>query len=153
MLAAEGEPIERIMSILGKPRRAVKRIIGSKLGKQRIDQIRGELILAEVKQKYGLARLLPKARTVLEEALYQGDSRTRPKVAQWLHEAVISKPAVKNELKIQGVIQHDLAPLFEQMGDHLRALREANSSRDPLARVKVGTASLVRQMLPEKAGE
>lgn len=149
MAAMDVSP-ERIAAILETKLSLVTREFRRKSSQRRVEALKGELVLREVEQHFGLMGMLPKARKVLDGGLDTGDTKTRTQIAQWLHEATISRPTVKTQLTIQGKVEHDLAPLFAQMGEHLAALRDHNRGRDPLARVQIGSAALVRAALPER---
>ena len=146
MLAARDWTFDQIRDSVGCGKKTLRRFIHSRPAKARIKYLKTAKQRAEVEQDLGLVGLLPKARTVLNEAMDRGNTKERSQVAQWLHEAVISKPVQKVEHKIQGKLSHDLTPLFAQMGEALQALKQANSGRDPLSRVQIGTEKLVRAL-------
>ena len=149
-LMSQGYDNQRVAEILCCKPYTIDRLRRSRPGKARILQLKHFLTKVEVEQRFGLAEMMPKARAVLGGVLEVGNARERAQTAQWLHEQVVTKPAVKHEHKIQGRLEHDLGPVFQQMGEHLAALRKANEedSRQRPNEIEVGSEKLVR-MLPE----
>jgi hypothetical protein len=147
LLASEGLDAEGIAQMMGIDRvGAVKRVLKTKAGRIKIAQLKGEVMREELLHRHELARMLPKGRKVLNEAMDTGNTKERSQVAQWLHEAVVTKPAQKHEHRIEAKIEHDLTPLFQQMGEHLAVLRQATQKRDVLDRVKLATEQDVRAL-------
>jgi len=143
-LAVAGFAPEKIAEVLGVKNHVVIRYLKTKLVKDRVREMKAAAVVGKVQHLHELERMLPKSRKAIKTVFETGDVKETRQMAQWLHEAVISKPAQQHELKIQGKIEHDLTPVFEQIGQHLSALREANQHRNPLARVQIGTEKLVR---------
>jgi hypothetical protein len=128
-LASADVPLEQIADALMVKPGVIRKLVRSRPGKARIRALKVADRTAEIQQKFGLLEMLPKARKVLSGAMDTGNTKERSQVAQWLHEAVISKPVQKVEHKIQGKLEHDLTPLFQGMAEHLKALKEANQGR------------------------
>lgn len=145
LLTAGGVEKARIAEILGCHPYRVGAVLKKRANKDRVAQLKGEMLKHEVEQHFGLMRMLPKSREVIGRAL-DGSEKVRVETAKWLHESVIAKPAQKQELRIQGRVEHDLKPLIEQMGKQIEVFRERAQNSKALERVKIGTAALVRQL-------
>jgi len=152
-MSVRGVDCATIAQALASTPRRVEVALKKRSTRQRLEQIRGEVVRREVEHYFALHNLLPGSAPTLADVMGRGTAKARGDIARWLHDMLIGRPSEKSELHVSGRLEHDLSPVLGQIQQHLVAIREANAGRDPLARVRQGDEVLVRPMLPSGTEE
>lgn len=154
-LAARGVDVPTIADALLLPEKRVDRALRSRKGRHTVRWLRGRQILAEIEHEEQMRDLLPRARKSVKEGIEVAAAKDAAQIGMKVHEAVIQKPPQRIEHTHQGRIEHDLTPIFEKLQESLGRIREAQSGRDPLARVVRGDVGLAqhRPLLPADTPE
>ena len=146
-LAAQGMEVGQIASALRLKVSGVGRFLNSKRGKALTQESRAFLELTQAEHQSGLVEMLPKVRQTISHVMDFGTARERSQAAQWVHEAVVSKPTQKVDVSVNGRLEHDLSPVLETIGRLLGDLREKTHSHG-LARVRSGNDITLTPQIP-----
>lgn len=152
-LAARGVDPETIAAVALLPVKQVERAIRCKDGQQRIRAWRGRAILAELEHEEQLRDMLPTARGAIRDGMKLAPAKDAAQVGLKLHEALIQKPPQRIEHRVDGRIEHDLAPIFERLTQGIAQIREAQQGKNPLERVVRGDVGLVQHRPALQSGE
>lgn len=150
LLIARGLATEQVAEILWVPEKRVARALRKPTAQARIAYLRGRHVLQEIEHDAKLRDMLPGARNAIYDAIANGSIPQKQRSAHWLHEAIIAKPATRTEsrVEVEARVRHDLAPVFGQIKDLLKGVREANADRASWRdRVKLGGDALKRPQL------
>ena len=150
LLASRGMPTEQIAEILWVPEKRIARTLRKPTAQARVAYLRGRHVLQEIEHDAKLRDMLPDARTAIYDAIANGSIPQKQRSAHWLHESLVPKPVQRTESRVEvdARVRHDLAPVFGQIKDLLKTVREANESRKGWQdRVKLGGEALKRPQL------